>query len=229
VQHRKIFYLGATTIFIFYAVAVLISFFGFSFQKASDFWYIPALLGSSFTWCIYSKASSLEESQGSVQPKADIEADPALLKGELEKANRWLNHIVKGLAGVLVVTIVLRPPFYREIAQIADLLAMCGFFALGAYFRQVLHVYARTPGISEKEIRERFIQRGLFQVLGWAALGFFFLKTLGLRGKMGDSWSGLPDTPLPDFLLLTALAVYLIGIIRNGVPNPSGKNRRQAE
>ncbi|HVX00499.1 MAG TPA: hypothetical protein VHA52_08710, partial [Candidatus Babeliaceae bacterium] len=69
------------------------------------------------------------------------------------------------------------------------------------------------PGISEEEIRERYSERSLFQLLGWIALGFFFLKTLGLEGKMGESWSGLPNIPLPPFLLVTALVVYLVGIL----------------
>jgi hypothetical protein len=90
---------------------------------------------------------------------------------------------------------------------------MCSFLAVGSYFRQVLHVYSRIPGISDEEIGERLAERGLFQLLGWAALGFFFLKTLGLKGKMGESWSGLPDIQLAPFLLVTALVVYLVGIL----------------
>jgi len=212
VQHRRMFYLSAAGVFLFYTTAVLINFFDFSFQQASDFWYIPALLGVYCTWCIYSQPSSLEERQGP-SPKRDIEADPAFLKEELEKAKRWMSYIVMGLAGVLFITIGLRPPFYREISQITNLLAMSGVFAAGSYFRQVLHIYSRIPRISEEEIRKSLILRGFFQILGWAFLGFFFLKTLGLKGRMGASWSGLPDMPLPNFLLLIALAVYLIGII----------------
>lgn len=212
VQYRKIFYLAAPTVFIFFALAILVSCFGVSFQKAQDYWYIPALLGGAFSWYASQNIGFSQETEDKAPSKKDIEADPRALKQELEKANRSIKHTIKYLMGILGITILLRPPFFREIGQIADLFAMCSFLAMGSYFRQVLHVYSRIPGVPDEEIGERLGERGLFQLLGWAAVGFFFLKTLGLKGKIGDSWSGLPDLQLSPLLLVTALGIYLVGI-----------------
>lgn len=104
-------------------------------------------------------------------------------------------------------------PFYREIGQVTDLIVMMCFFALGAYFRQVLHVYVRTPGVSKEEIREKYTERGIFQIFGWGALFFFFLKTITMEGKMGGSWSGLPEFQIPNIFLTLALIIYLVGIL----------------
>ncbi|MBI3212098.1 MAG: hypothetical protein HYZ47_05430, partial [Simkania negevensis] len=169
VQYRKVFYFGAPTVCIFFTLAILISYFKLSFQEAQSYWYIPALIGGAFTWYVYHNVIFTEETQGSVQTKEGMEADTKTLKEELEKSNRSIKHIVKGLMGVFAVTILLRPPFFCEIGQITDLSAMCCLFAVGSYFRQVLHVYSRTPGVSKEEIEERFAERGLFQILAWAS------------------------------------------------------------
>ncbi|MGH2611542.1 MAG: hypothetical protein ACRDFB_00665, partial [Rhabdochlamydiaceae bacterium] len=213
VQYRKIFYLGAPTVFIFFALAILVSCFGLSFQEAQDYWYIPGLVGGAFSWYAFHNVVVPNEDQDAAASKTDIEADPRILKEELEKANRFIPQIIKYLMGILGITVLLRPPFFREIGQVADLLAMSCFLAIGAYFRQVLHVYSRTPGVPDEEIGGRLAERSLFQFLGWAAIGFFFLKTLGLKGKMGDSWSGLPNFQFSPLLLWAALGVYLLGIL----------------
>ncbi|HVW99956.1 MAG TPA: hypothetical protein VHA52_05935, partial [Candidatus Babeliaceae bacterium] len=144
VQYRKIFYLGAPIVFIFFALAILVNCLGFSFQQAQGYWHIPALIGGAFTW--YASENIVFYQEDTVQKKKDIEADPHILRGELERANRSIKHITKCCIGILGITILLRPPFFREAGQMADLLAMCSFLAMGAYFRQVLHVYSRIPG-----------------------------------------------------------------------------------
>lgn len=213
IQYRKIFYFAAPTVFIFFALSLLMGCFGFSFQEAQTYWYIPAFIGGAFT--LYASQNILfsEEEQKMSRTKRDIEADPLLLKEELERSNRLIMPVIKGLVSVLALLLLLQSPFSRELAQVADLIALCCFLAAGAYFRQVLHIYVRTPGISNEETNERLAQRGLFQIYGWATIGFFFLKTLGLKGKMGNFWSGFPNLQLPIFLLILALTVYLVGII----------------
>ncbi len=213
VRYRRIFYLGAPAVFAFFAVAILVSCFGLSFQEAQDYWYIPSLMGGVFSWYAFHNVIAPNEGQDAVQSKTDIEVDSEALKEELEKANRSIPQIIKYLVGILSVTILLRPPFFRELGQVADLVAMSCFLAMGAYFRQVLHVYSRTPGVPDEEIGQRFAERSFFQFLGWAAIGFFFLKTLGLKGKMGASWSGLPHFQFSPLLLVVALSIYLIGVL----------------
>ena len=212
-QYRKIFYLVAPTIFIFFSIEILVSCFGFSFQEALDYFYTPGLIGGAFSWYAFHNIVIPNENQVTTQNKRDIEVDPRVLKEELEKSNRSIPQIIKYLMGILGVTIMLRPPFFREIGQVADLFAMTSFLAIESYFRQVLHIYARTPEVSDEEIGQRLAERSLFQFLGWAALGFFFLKTLGLKGKMGNSWSGLPDIQFSSSFLVMALGIYLVGIL----------------
>ena len=212
IQYRKIFYLTAPTVFIFFTLAILVSHFGLSFQQAQDYWYIPALVGVTFSWYSSKNIVFYQKNQDTTQEK-DIEADPQILKGELEKANRSIKQTVICLMGIFGIAILLRPPFFLEIGQMADLFAMCSFLAMGSYFRQVLHVYSRIPGIPDEEIEEHLRERGLFQLLGWSALGFFFLKTFGLEGRMGEFWSGLQDFQFSPGFLVVALAVYLVGIL----------------
>lgn len=213
VRYRKLFYLGAPTIFIFFTLATLVSCFGLSFQQAQEYWHIPALVGGAFSWYACHNIIFCQANQAIVQDKNDIEADPEVLKEELEKAHRSIKHIVKYLAGTFFVVVILTPSFFREMGQLADLIGMCCFFAMGSYFRLILHIYSRISGVSDEEIGKRLAERTIFEFLGWASLGFFFLKTLALKGKMGEFWSRLPDFQLPIFLLITGLVVYLAGIL----------------
>lgn len=209
---RQIFYFAAPTIAIFFGMAILTNFFGIPFKEASTFWYIPGFIGGAFTF--YMTQTRLdEEDVQKTKKKQDIEVDPDYLKGELEKSNEALKYLVGGLIGIFAITIILRPPFYREIGQVADLAVMCGFFFLSSYFREVLHVYSRTPGFSDEELGGYYANRSFFSLLGWLSLFFFFQKTLFLKGKMGNAWSELSNFSLSDSLLGLSLAIYLLGTL----------------
>ena len=104
VQYRKIFYLGAPTVFIFFAIAILVSCFGLSFQEAQDYWYIPGLIGGAFSWYAFHNVVAPNADQDTAESKTDIEADPRILKEELEKANRSIPQIIKYLMGILSPT-----------------------------------------------------------------------------------------------------------------------------
>lgn len=205
--------MGTPAIFIFFFMAILINCFSFSFTDAQKYWHVPALVGIAFSLYTFTHVIFPDGKQNVSKNSPDIEANPHILKKELEKTNRAIPKIIKYLMGTVALGFLLRPSYLIKITQIADLFAMGCFLAMGAYFREVLHVYSRIPGISDNELEERFTERNLFQLFGWGAIGFFFLKLLTIKGKTESLWNELPELQLPSLLLVIALCIYLIGIV----------------
>jgi len=190
-------------------MAILKALFNTSFEASQNFYYIPAILGVGFTYCAFQNGLFEEEDKSAIK---DIEVDSAPLKNRLDKCRHMMNQLIMGLIGLLAIVMLLRPPFYRKIGQVINVIGMAGFFSLGAYFRETLHVYSRIEGISKEEVGKRYGERSSFLIFGWLSLFFFFLKTLGLKEKMGYAWSGLPEIPLPNILLILVAVIYFIGV-----------------
>lgn len=208
-KFRQFFFFGIPTVLILFTLAILFVFFGIPFKETVNFWYVPALLGGICTYFLTQRTSNTER-----KPNAkDIEADPDFLKGELEKANTAIVYLVGAFIATFAFSAILRPLFYKQLGQIIDLCALLCFFLLGAYFREILHVYSRIPGVKEEDVNKRYPERSMFSFLGWLSLFFLFVKTLSLKGKMGNVWEGLPDFFLPNFVLVAGLAVYLVSIL----------------
>ncbi|MGE0631407.1 MAG: hypothetical protein AB7O96_03295 [Pseudobdellovibrionaceae bacterium] len=204
----RLFCLTAAPVFVFFVMATLKAIFNISFETAQSFYYIPALLGAGFTYFVFQNGL-LEEDKDATE---DIDVDPSHLKTRLEKCKHMMHQLIMGLIGLLAVVMFLRPPFYREIGQVVNIIGMAGFFGLGAYFRETLHVYSRVEGVPQKELDKRYAERNSFLIFGWLSLFFFFLKTLGLKGKMGEAWGGLSELPLPNAFLVLAIVIYLVGV-----------------
>ena len=206
VRYRKAFYLGAPTVFILFAVMFLMRFSGMSFQAAANYWYLPALGGGLFAWYSAQNALICDTLQ------KDIDADASALQKSLERTKSYIAPLILGVSMVYALVMMSRSPYYKEMGQVANCMVMAGFFGLSAYFRQVLHIYARTSNVSDKVLAERYTERGMLQMLGWLSLLFFFAKTIWLKGA-GNLWSSLPEIQMPNSLLISAIAVYAIGVL----------------
>ncbi len=195
----KAFYLAFPAVFIFFTLAILVSCFGFSFQEAQQYWPFPALIGGAFLLYV----SFVQGNRHSFQSQQNAEISPDILKQRLDKTYRSIRYGMMCYIG----TAVIRVPFSHELGQMADLLALCCFLAMGAYFREILCLYLRDTKVSNEEIKNRFIQKGAFLIAGWIVLGAFFFKA---KGGVGG-W--LFNFQLSNLLLALACIVYLVGVL----------------
>lgn len=208
----RVFYLESPAVFVFFTFAILVSCFGFSLQEACNYWAVPALIGVAFMLYAFYHTVFVQENQNPIRSKQDIKTTPEVLKGKLDTTYRSIRYVIICYIGVLGGIALIRLPFSPELGQMADLLAVCCFFAMGSYFREILRVYLRITKVSDEEMKKSFAQGGAFPIIGWIAVGVFFSKVLRVKGEMGWWWSGLSNFQFSNILLVIALVVYLAGV-----------------
>lgn len=213
VLYIRAFYLASPAVFVFFIFAILVSCFGVSLQEIRNYWSIPALIGGAFLLYASYRAVFVQENQNPVRSQQDIETTPDALKEKLDKTYRSIRYIIICYIGVVGGIALIRLPVSHELGQLADLLAICCFLAMGAYFHEILRVYLRTTKVSDEEMKKRFAQGGIFPIIGWVTVGSFFFKVLRMKGEMGDFWSRLSNFQFSNILLVIALIVYLVGVL----------------